>query len=77
MSSLLPELVIRADNNDFQGMLALGLMGESASEEMSLGMQLSVVCAEDYPRIVPEEARACLCGLRVCRPPAQRADEGV
>jgi pimeloyl-ACP methyl ester carboxylesterase len=62
MSSLLPELVMRADNNDFQGMLALGLMGESASEEMSLGMQLSVVCAEDYPRIVPEEAKRASAG---------------
>jgi pimeloyl-ACP methyl ester carboxylesterase len=62
MSSLLPELVIRAEGNDFQGMLALAMMGESASDEMSLGMQLSVVCAEDYPRIAPDEAQRASAG---------------
>src|SRR4029079_16722392 len=41
--------------NDFQGLLALGLAGESASRNMSVGMQLSVVCAEDYARITPED----------------------
>ncbi len=62
MSSLLPELVVRADANDFQGMLALGMMGESSSDELSLGMQLSVVCAEDYPRIVPDDAQRATVG---------------
>jgi pimeloyl-ACP methyl ester carboxylesterase len=62
MSSLLPELVIRAEANDFQGMLALAMMGESSSDEMSFGMQLSVVCAEDYPRIVPDEAQRASVG---------------
>jgi hypothetical protein len=62
MSSLLPELVVRAESNDFQGMLALAMMGESAGDELSLGMQLSVVCAEDYPRIVTEEAQRASAG---------------
>jgi pimeloyl-ACP methyl ester carboxylesterase len=53
-SSLVPELIKRAEANDFQGLLALGLVGENASENMSAGMQLSVICAEDYPRITPQ-----------------------
>jgi pimeloyl-ACP methyl ester carboxylesterase len=53
-SSLVPELIKRAEANDFQGLLALGLTGETAGENMSAGMQLSVICAEDYPRITPE-----------------------
>jgi pimeloyl-ACP methyl ester carboxylesterase len=51
MSSMVPELLWRAAAGDFQGMLALGFMGEGASENMAVGMQLSVVCAEDVPRI--------------------------
>ena len=54
-SSLVPELIKRAEGNDFQGLLALGLAGESSSQNMSVGMQLSVICAEDYPRIRPED----------------------
>ena len=53
-SALIPELLRRAEANDFQGLLALGLISESAAENLSEGMQLSVVCAEDYPRIGPE-----------------------
>lgn len=53
-SALIPELLRRAEANDFQGLLALGLIRESAAENLSEGMQLSVVCAEDYPRIEPE-----------------------
>jgi pimeloyl-ACP methyl ester carboxylesterase len=56
ISALLPELIARAEANDFQGLLALGVVNEGASENMSLGMQLSVICAEDYPRITAEES---------------------
>ena len=35
-SSLVPELITRAETNDFQGLLALGLAGESASEKVEL-----------------------------------------
>ena len=55
-SALIPELLRRAEANDFQGLLALGMVSESAGDNLSLGMQLSVVCAEDYPRIEPEVA---------------------
>jgi pimeloyl-ACP methyl ester carboxylesterase len=54
-SSLLPELIDRAERHDFQGFLALGLINESAVQNMSIGMQMSVVCAEDRPRITPEQ----------------------
>jgi pimeloyl-ACP methyl ester carboxylesterase len=36
-------------------LLALASVGETARENMSIGMQLSVVCAEDFPRIAPED----------------------
>lgn len=55
-SALIPELIRRAEANDFQGLLALGLVGERAAENLSVGMQLSVVCTEDYPRISSDEA---------------------
>jgi pimeloyl-ACP methyl ester carboxylesterase len=50
-SSLIPELLARAESNDFQGLLALAIMGEGTAQSMSYGMHLSVVCAEDFPRI--------------------------
>jgi pimeloyl-ACP methyl ester carboxylesterase len=55
ISALLPELLARAEANDFQGLLALGLVNENSSENMSVGMQLSVICAEDYPRVTRDE----------------------
>jgi pimeloyl-ACP methyl ester carboxylesterase len=51
MSSLVPELLKRADADDYQGLLALALVNESAGDNMAIGMQLSVICSEDYPRI--------------------------
>jgi pimeloyl-ACP methyl ester carboxylesterase len=54
-ASLIPELIKRAEAEDFQSLLALASVGETARENMSLGMQLSVVCAEDFPRITPED----------------------
>ena len=41
----------RAEHNDFQSLLALGLAGEGGDENMSVGMQLSVLCSEDAPRV--------------------------
>jgi pimeloyl-ACP methyl ester carboxylesterase len=55
-SALIPALVERAEQNDFQGMLALGALGDGAGENMSVGMQLSVICAEDVPRITPDDS---------------------
>ena len=53
MSSMVPELLVRAEQGDFQGMLALAMANDGTSSNMSLGMQLSVICAEDAPRIGP------------------------
>jgi pimeloyl-ACP methyl ester carboxylesterase len=49
-SSVLPSLLERAEHNDFQGLLALAFLAEGATDNMSLGMQLSVLCSEDGPR---------------------------
>jgi pimeloyl-ACP methyl ester carboxylesterase len=68
-SSMVPELLVRAEQDDFQGMLALAMANEGAADNMSLGMQLSVVCAEDVPRIAPGEveraSRGSLFGQRL------------
>ena len=56
-ASLIPALIDRAEQNDFQGVFALGGRGDSGELNMSIGMQLSVICAEDAPRITPEESR--------------------
>ncbi len=56
-ASLIPALIERAEQDDFQGMLALaGLNDPGGEPAMAVGMQLSVICAEDSPRITPEEA---------------------
>ncbi|MCC7124420.1 MAG: alpha/beta hydrolase [Acidobacteria bacterium] len=53
-ASVLPALLARAEQDDFQGLLALATTGGGAVEDnMSVGMQLSVICAEDAPRILP------------------------
>ena len=61
-SSLLPELIARAERHDFQGLLALAFVNEGAGENMALGMQLSVLCAEDYPRISNEDIQQASAG---------------
>jgi pimeloyl-ACP methyl ester carboxylesterase len=55
-ASLIPTLVERAEHDDFQGVLALAAMNDSSDPNMSVGMQLSVICAEDAPRITDDEA---------------------
>jgi pimeloyl-ACP methyl ester carboxylesterase len=57
-STLLPELIARAERRDFQSLLALATANEGAASNMAVGMQLSVVCAEDYPRITKAQADA-------------------
>ena len=57
-SSLIPALIDRAEKNDFQGVFALGGGAPDPDDlNMSIGMQLSVICAEDAPRITPEESK--------------------
>ncbi len=55
-ASLIPALVDRAEHDDFQGVLALTSLFDSGDPNMSIGMQLSVICAEDFPRLTLEEA---------------------
>ena len=52
-ASILPALIERAEHDDFQGLLALAFAGEGATDNMSVGMQLSVLCSEDSPRYTP------------------------
>ena len=57
-SALIPAILVRAEENDFQGMLALAGLGDSGAEpNMSIGMQLSVICAEDAPRVTAEDTK--------------------
>jgi pimeloyl-ACP methyl ester carboxylesterase len=49
-ASLLPALIDRAEHDDFQALLALG-MADDASDNLSVGMQLSVLCSEDAPLV--------------------------
>ena len=56
-ASLIPALIERAEHDDFQGVLALAGMNDAGGDpNMSVGMQLSVICAEDAPRITDAEA---------------------
>ena len=57
-ASLIPAIIERAERNDFQGMLALAMINSGLADNMALGMQLSVVCAEDFPRITPDDIAA-------------------
>lgn len=71
-SSLIPAMIERAEQNDFQGLLALASLGDGGGEpNMSVGMQLSVICAEDAPRItaadVAKESEGSLFGPYVMR----------
>ena len=58
-SSLLPLLIERAEQNDFQPLVAMAFTSEELSDILSNGMFLSVVCSEDLPR-VSEQDRAQL-----------------
>lgn len=66
-ASLIPELVKRAETNDFQALLALAFVGAGGTDNMAAGMQLSVICAEDYPRITPEEVEKASAGTIFAR----------
>lgn len=56
LASLLPYGVASAASGDFNPLLAQNLeFADDVSENLSLGMHLSVICAEDVPRITPED----------------------
>ena len=50
-SSIVPVLVQHAEQNRFESLFALGLAGGAGAENMSIGMQLSVLCSEDASRV--------------------------
>jgi len=49
-ASMVPLLLERATRNDFQSLIALALAGDQ-SENLSIGMQLSVLCSEDASQV--------------------------
>jgi pimeloyl-ACP methyl ester carboxylesterase len=51
VSSLVPLLIDEADKGNFTGFLALNAASDSIATNMSMGMQFSVLCSEDAPRI--------------------------
>jgi pimeloyl-ACP methyl ester carboxylesterase len=56
LASLLPFGISAAAQGDFNPLLAQNLeFADDVSENLSVGMHLSVVCAEDIPRITPED----------------------
>jgi pimeloyl-ACP methyl ester carboxylesterase len=56
LASLLPLGVSSAAGGDFNPLLAQNLeFADDISENLALGMHLSVICAEDIPRITPED----------------------
>ena len=70
-ASLVPALIARAEQNDFQNLLALAYADEGSDENMSVGMQLSVLCSEDARRVtaqdVNRESTGTVFGLHLLR----------
>ena len=62
-ASIVPTLVDHAERNEFQGLFALGLAGDSTDENMSVGMQLSVLCSEDAARVTPTDVQHATAGM--------------
>ena len=59
LSSLLPFGVTAAASGDFNPLLAQNLEFTSdVSENLAVGMHLAVICAEDVPRITPQDLEA-------------------
>jgi pimeloyl-ACP methyl ester carboxylesterase len=76
-ASILPMLLDAAGRNDFQGLLALALARDT-DENMSVGMQLSILCSEDALQITDADVERETAGrvfgghlaaseLRTCR----------
>jgi len=57
-ASIVPALIDRADQNDFQGLFALALASDDGADNMSIGMQLSVLCSEDASTVSASEIAA-------------------
>jgi pimeloyl-ACP methyl ester carboxylesterase len=55
ITALLPQLLTDASKGNFQGLFALAFANDLPKGAMSEGLFLSVVCAEDMPRISAED----------------------
>jgi pimeloyl-ACP methyl ester carboxylesterase len=70
-ASIVPVLVEHAEQNRFESLFALGLAGGAAAENMSIGMQLSVLCSEDASRFadadIERETAGSVFGLYLLR----------
>jgi len=60
-ASLVPALVERAEQDDYGGLFALALAG-GGGENMSIGMQLSVLCSEDAPLVTRDDVSQATAG---------------
>jgi pimeloyl-ACP methyl ester carboxylesterase len=59
LASLLPLGIAAASGGDFNPLLAQNLeLADDIAENLSVGMHLSVICAEDVPRITPADLAA-------------------
>ena len=63
--AMLPLLVEQASQDDFQPLVALAFAGDE--ENMSVGMQLAVLCSEDAGRITGEQAAEATRGMLFSR----------
>jgi len=61
-ASIVPALIEHAERNEFQSLFALGLAGEDGSENMSVGMQLSVLCSEDAALVTRSDVEQAAAG---------------
>jgi len=52
-AAMVPLLIEQAEKGNFSGFLALAAASDPQSENIALGMQFSVLCSEDAPRIEP------------------------
>ena len=57
LTSLLPQLITDAAQGNYQGLLTIAFSHDLPKGAMSEGMFLSVVCAEDMPRIHPDDVQ--------------------
>ena len=77
-ASLVPALIAQAERNEFQNLLALAYADESSGENMSIGMQLSVLCSEDAPRLtaddVGRESSGTVFGMHLLRTQLKACD---
>ena len=61
-ASIVPTLVERAEQDDYGGLFALALAGGGEADNMSIGMQLSVLCSEDIAQVTGDDVSEATAG---------------